>query len=181
MRQIFGAVLACLAIVGVCACGEASPPPPEGNALVQNLSNGAHGIIGGSSGPADFGTTILDGTQGVRVSCNVQRSGSSFSVSGHIESPDVSLEVSSTDIAAAGAYMTFTIQGSTVSGALNSVDGNNNPAPTCMLTTSEAGSKYIVKPGSIYAGYDCSNTRASSALQTASHINGRFLFTGCDK
>lgn len=178
MKHTFGAVFACLAIVGVSACGEASPPPAEGNALVQNMSSGVSRSIGGSSGPADFGTTVLDGTEGVRVTCSVKRSGGSFSISGHIQSPEMTMDISSSDVAA-GAYMSFFVQASTLDSE-NSVDASNNSAPSCTLTVSQAGTKYILKPGSIYAGYDCPTVRPQSNL-TIHHWSGRFLFTGCEK
>jgi len=178
MRQIIGAIFACVPVLGVSACGEASPPPAEGKAMVQNITTGANKTIGAGASN-DFGGTVLDGTNGTRVRCSVKRSGSSFAVYGHIENAEMSLDVNSTDISQ-GAMMAFFIQGATVDG-ITSVDDNNNNAPTCVVNTAQPNTEYLVKPGSIYASFDCPKVRSASNLTNTSHLQGRFLFTGCEK
>jgi hypothetical protein len=174
MRHIFGAVLASLTFLGISACGEASPPPAEGKASVQSQS-GTNATIGAARS-GDYLGTVLDGTNGTRVSCTVKRAGASFKVNGHIENAAMSLDITSASIAD-GATMSFFIQGTTE--AVTSVDQDNNPGPSCSVTTT--GSNYVVKSGSIYAAYDCPTVQSPTNISTSSHMSGVFLFTGCDK
>jgi hypothetical protein len=179
MRHIFGAFWACLAVVGASACSDATPPAAEGNAQV--TLSGKHTAIYGPGGEPTgtyHGGTVLDGTHGVHVSCKVSHSGT-YHVEGHIESSDMTLDIASGSDIGAGAQMTFYQVGA--AGSETSVDANSDPASTCTVTTSADNTIYVVKSGSIFAGFQCNNVRSSSNIGTTHTANGIFLFTGCEK
>jgi len=179
MRHIFGALWTCLAVMGASACSDATPPAAEGNAAV-TLSGRHRAIYGPGGEPTDtsFGGTVLSGTNGVRLNCKVTH-GSTYNVQAHIENADMTLDIASGDIGS-GAQMTFYMPGITADSE-TSVDTNNNPAPSCTVTTSQTNSNFIVKSGSIFASFSCSNVRTAANLKTSDTATGIILFTGCDK
>jgi acyl-CoA hydrolase len=190
MREIIGAMVACLAVTSASACSSATTPPAEGNATLNYITSGLTRAIYGEGGkPEDdkYGGTVLDGTNGAHVSCSVRRSGSGYSVVGHIDNADMSIDVTSSDITACAgsttttgcASMSFFVQGR--ADAERSVDESNDPAPTCIVNVTQPNTKFVVKPGSIFASYDCLNVQASSNPGNRIHTQGKFLFTGCDK
>lgn len=180
MRHILGAFWTCLAVMGASACGDATPPAAEGNATV-TLGGRARSIFGPGGVPTDtnYGGTVLNGTSGVNVTCKVSHGGSSYSVQGHIENSDMTLDIASGDIAT-GAQMTFYMPGATADSE-TSVDSNNNPGPACTLTTAQADTKLVAKTGSIFAKFYCATVRTPMNLKTSDTASGYFLFTGCDK
>jgi len=179
MRHIFGAFLTCLAVMGASACSDATPPAAEGNASV--TLGGRHAAIygpGGEPTSTSFGGTVLSGTNGVRLSCKVTHSGT-YSVQAHIENADMIVDIASGDINT-GAQMTFYQVGA--AGSETSVDANSDPASTCTVTTSADNTIYVVKSGSIFAGFTCTNNvRTPQNIKPPDTATGIFLFTGCDK
>ena len=175
MRHTFGAFLACLAVMGASACSDATPPAAEGNASV-TLTGRQRAIFGPGGAPTDtsYGGTVLDGSNGVRLNCKVSHSGT-YNVQAHIENSELTLDIASGDIIA-GAEMTFYLPGITAS-AENSVDPQtNNPAPSCIVTTTP--DPLVVKAGSIFAKFSCTNVRTSSDVKRVDSASGFFLFTG---
>lgn len=176
MKRTLGTYCVCLATVGLAACSSASPPPPEGNASMSS-SNGINRKIGNPSDTA-YGGTVLDGTQGIKVSCTVRHNGT-YAISGHIESAEMSLDVSAGNIDD-GAMMTFYAPplGTGLSGtvdSITSVGSNSSAGYTCTITPT------VVKAGSIYAHYNCPTVQSPSNLSTTLSVSGTFLFTGCDR
>lgn len=177
MRHIFGAFWTCLAVMGASGCGDATPPAAEGNATV-TLAGRQKAIFGPGGAPtgSSYGGTVLNGTDGVRLNCKVRHSGT-YNVQAHIENSELSLDIASGDIGV-GAQMTFLLSGITADSE-SSVNDSNNPAATCIVTTSP--DPLIVKSGSIFAEFRCPNVRTPANLQVSHTASGFFLFTGCDK
>ena len=154
----------------------------EGNATLNFLTCALDqaGIFGAAGPPttSDHGGTVSDGSGvGYRVSCYVTRKGT-YTVSAHVESPDMALDVSSSDVNA-GAQMTFFTGGiHGTQDAMTSVDATNNPAASCTLTV--AGGSLQVSSGTIFAQYDCPNVKDPLNLASECHTQGLFYFTGCD-
>jgi hypothetical protein len=179
MRHIFGAFWTCLAVVGASACSDATPPAAEGNVTV-TLGGRQRAIFGPGGAPTDtsYGGTVLNGTNGVHLSCKVSHSGT-YSVQAHIENADMTVDIASGDINT-GAQMTFYMPGVTADSE-TSVNTNSDPWPTCTVTTSQDNSLLTVRSGSIFAKFMCSTVRSRSNLATLDTASGFFLFTGCDK
>jgi hypothetical protein len=176
MRPTFGVCWACLALTSLAACSSASPPPPEGNAIINSSSGcgiSSEFISGPKGAPTSdsIGGTVLDGTgNGVHVSCKVSSHGA---INAKIESADMSMQVFSDNVSS-GATMSFYV---TASGnpSLESIDTTTNrSAPTCTVTP------YALKAGSIYARFDCPTVRVTGSTSLQCDVNGFFVFTGCD-
>ena len=178
-------VFGCSVVVLVtAACSSSSSAPvAEGDATI-NFSNciyanaEIHGP-GGSPTADNFGATVLDGsTGGYRVSCSVTGNGV-YAVNAQIESPDMTLLVDSSDVSA-GAHMSFFVAGSGgTQEVIVSTDSSNKAAPTCTLTTNSTSGIFVVKPGSIFAQYDCQTVTNAANLSASCHAFGLFYFTHC--
>jgi hypothetical protein len=181
MRHTFGAFWTCLAVMGASACSDASPPAAEGD-LTASLSGGLskQGAIAGDGDNASptgnsYGRTVLNGTNGVQVTCKVSPSGTTYVVEAHIQSADMSVDLASGDILK-GAQMTFLLPGSVET--FTSVDSENNRAANCSVNLA---APFIVKSRSIYANFHCPTVRSTSNLAAVASADGYFVFTGCDK
>ena len=146
-----------------------------------NLPQGT--LYSNESAPArdNYGGTILDGTNGVHVSCTVL----THAIHALITSPNLQLSVD-TISAVTQAQMSFQVAGNASQiGSLNtvvSVDNNKNAADSCVLTVQPAtsGDKYVLKPGSIFAYFNCPSVYDPQNPDRACGASGFFLFTGCD-
>jgi len=159
-----------------------APPVARGDATLNfsgcSYANAAISGPAGAPTTSDFGSTVVNGNAlgGYRVACSVTYDGT-YAVSAHIESPDMSLDVQSSDVNA-GAQMTFYEAGLTgTQNALGSVDASDNLAPTCTLTVS--GGKLQVSSGTIFAQYDCPTVRDPTNLASVCHTQGFFYFSDC--
>jgi len=179
MRHTFGAFWTCLAAMGAGACSDASPPAAEGDitASLSGSVNKQGSIAGGDKGPtaSGYGQTVLDGTNGVHVSCKVSPSGTTYKVQAHIQSAEMAVDLASGDIRSE-ATMAFLLPGTVET--FDSVDQNNNSAATCTVTTD---APYIVRSQSIYASFECPTVRSSANVSDVARASGFFVFTGCDK
>jgi hypothetical protein len=185
---MIGAFVACLAVAGANACSSATTPPAEGNATLNYVNSGVTASIFGIGGEPlaeKYGGTVLNGTNGTQVECTVRRSGAGYSVAAHIENSEMSLDVNSGDITACSsgaskmcAGMTFFVQGRNTE---KSVDDSNDPAPTCIVNTTQEHTKFVVEPGSIFASYDCANVQSAANPGSKLQVQGIFLFTGCTR
>jgi hypothetical protein len=136
--------------------------------------NSAISDNGGIPDSTHLGAPVSIGN-GYSVSCSVVFAGA-YKVQAFVQSPEMTLDIQSTDINA-GAAMTFFVAGSMDS--VRSVNRNNDPAPTCTITTAEASSSFFIEPGAIFAKYDCPSVGASSNPGTLCHVTGFFYLTGC--
>ena len=157
-------IFGCSGLMLVCvACSNhASAPVAEGDATINFkgcIYNGtAVSGPGGVPTATDYGATVLNGsTGGYHVSCSVTHNGT-YAVNAQIDSPDMSLSVDSSDVTV-GAHMLFFVAGA--SGTQQSIESsdatNNKPSSNCVLTTASTAANFVVKPGTIFAQYDCSH------------------------
>jgi hypothetical protein len=179
---IFGCSVVML--VSAACSSSTSAPVAEGDATIQFtgcIYNGAEISKPGAAPSADnYGGTVLDGsTGGYHVSCLVSQKGA-YVVDAHIESPDMTtLSVVSSDVNA-GAQMSFFVAGTGgTQEVIVSTDSNNKAAATCTLTTSSTSGQFVVKPGTIFAEYDCPTVANVTNLSASCHASGFFYFTHC--
>ena len=183
MSKTGGGSWVCLALLGLVACSSPAAPPAEGSAQVnfsvctlpQQTISGPGGTPSGSKvGPNQ---TVLDGRGGYVVKCSVAGSGNSYSVSATIVGPDMTLTVDSKSVSPSGSGM------ATMSFATTQTLNNTYSSATdgCTLTTkSTTTTGLTVRPGSIWATYDCPTTTDPNNLNNGCHTTGYIVFTGCD-
>ncbi len=134
-------------------------------------------IYGSGSGPTlnDYGATVQNGN-GYDVSCSVGGQGGPLQA--HIESDEMSLDVSSSD--GTKAAMIFFVAGAGGTPAVvESVDDNNDPAPICTLTTAKTDTLLTVGNGTIFAEYSCGKVWESTNVGVVCQTRGLFYFTNC--
>jgi hypothetical protein len=160
--------------------GGGSPVPPKGNATVefQGCIYAGTTIHGADGAPTayNYGGTVTHGSGGYVVKCSVNSSGA---VDASIESPDMRLEIRSSNVSS-GAEMSFYVSGTGgTPEPVISIDSANKSAANCTLTTSRTDTLLMLKDKAIFAEYDCPMVGSPSNIGTVCHARGLIYFKDC--